>query len=180
MSQGLSRSSRMERRAGTPLLALFLCTSMLSAQAQQNAPSTPQAQLGTQKRRNRSRRRTRPCRSRHRRNQGLRSRSLSRSGSVRLRVWPFRTRIIRSMRTDPRWCQSRICRTRSGCISTFATASFTSRCKMRSTWRWRTISTWQSRATTCPSPIPISSAPRRVAPSAASTPASCKARRAEA
>ncbi len=49
MSQGLSRSSRMERRAGTPLLALFLCTSMLSAQAQQNAPSTPQAQLGTQK-----------------------------------------------------------------------------------------------------------------------------------
>lgn len=48
MSQGLSRSSRMERRAGTPLLALFLCTSMLSAQAQQNAPSTPQAQQGTQ------------------------------------------------------------------------------------------------------------------------------------
>ncbi len=47
MSQGLSRSSRMERRAGTPLLALFLCTSMLSAQAQQNAPSTPPAQQGS-------------------------------------------------------------------------------------------------------------------------------------
>ena len=116
MSQGLSRSSRMERRAGTPLLALFLCTSMLSAQAQQNAPSTPQAQQGTQTSQpeptpNAPMPQPAPAQP------GLRSRSLSRSGSARPRAWPFRTRIIRSMRTDPRWCPSRIWRTRSACIS---------------------------------------------------------------
>ena len=51
---------------------------------------------------------------------------------------------------------------------------------MPSRWRWKTISIWPSRATTCRSPTPTSSAPRLAAHSAASTPASCRELRAEA
>ncbi len=51
---------------------------------------------------------------------------------------------------------------------------------MRLIWRWRTISIWPSRATTCRLRTPTFCARRRAVRFAASIPASCRARRAAA